>query len=245
MKVRAGVAYIAAGVLLAACGSEVSPDAFLSAQASLAGNGGSLASSPSGAALTAAGPSGAAGPAAGPMDGAGSGGGSAPGGGAPRHGASASVSASGSASPGHAPNPTSTHRAAQSSSAGSTAPQACTRTATTPSVKVCPHDGLHDGQTVTVEGWGFKPNTQLAVAECRDAGQSTSLADCNINSVVTYSPGAKVTSDADGHVGPLRIIVNKAFKEVNCGTESCLIAISEPTLNPDPKDEGDVHLHFV
>ncbi|MDQ1374523.1 MAG: Neocarzinostatin family [Actinomycetota bacterium] len=115
---------------------------------------------------------------------------------------------------------------------------------TGPTVRVTPHAGLGDTQTVTVEGWHFKPNTTLAVAECRDRGASTNLGDCNINNVLTYQPGAKVTSDASGHVGPLQITVKKTFKRVNCGTEKCLVAISEPALNPDPADEGDQYITF-
>lgn len=115
---------------------------------------------------------------------------------------------------------------------------------TLPTVVVTPHTGLSDVQTVTVEGFHFKPNTLLAVAECHDRGLNTGLPDCNINNVITYSPGAKVHSDANGHVGPLQITVRKTFKSVNCGTVKCLVAISEPTLQPDPSDEGDQYIHF-
>jgi hypothetical protein len=31
---------------------------------------------------------------------------------------------------------------------------------------------------------------------------------------------------------------------VDCGTEKCLVAISEPRLDPDPSDEGDQYIHF-
>jgi hypothetical protein len=113
---------------------------------------------------------------------------------------------------------------------------------TLPTVVVTPHTGLGGVQTVTVEGFHFKPNTLLAVAECRDRGQNTGLPDCNINNVLTYSPGAKVRSDAN--VGPVQITVRKTFKSVNCATDKCLVAISEPTLRPDPADEGDEYIHF-
>lgn len=84
----------------------------------------------------------------------------------------------------------------------------------------------------------------LAVAECHDRGTETNLSDCNINNVLTYAPGRKVKSDANGHVGPLQIVVAKTFKSVNCGTQKCLVAISEPALNPDPADEGDQYIKF-
>lgn len=113
-----------------------------------------------------------------------------------------------------------------------------------PRVTVTPHDGLSSVQTVTVEGFGFKPNQLLAVAECHDRGLATGLPDCNINNVITYAPGAKVHSDANGHVGPLQITVRKTFKSVDCGTVKCLVAISEPTLQPDVSDEGDQYIHF-
>jgi hypothetical protein len=116
---------------------------------------------------------------------------------------------------------------------------------TLPTVVVTPHTGLSGVQTVTVEGFHFKPNTLLAVAECHDRGQHTNLPDCNIDNVITYAPGAKVHSDANGHVGPLQITVRKTFKAVNCGTQKCLLAISEPALQPDPADEGDQYIHFA
>jgi hypothetical protein len=113
-----------------------------------------------------------------------------------------------------------------------------------PTVSVSPHTALRDGQTVTVEGFGFAPNTLLAVAECRDRGTDTNLSDCNINSVITYAPGKRVRSDANGHVGPLQLGVSKSFKSVDCATERCLVAISEPRLDPDPADEGDQYIKF-
>jgi hypothetical protein len=113
-----------------------------------------------------------------------------------------------------------------------------------PTVSVSPHSSLRDGQTVTVEGFGFAPNTMLAVAECRDRGADTNLSDCNINSVITYAPGKRVRSDANGHVGPLQLVVAKSFKSVNCAAEKCLVAISEPRLDPDPSDEGDQYIKF-
>jgi hypothetical protein len=114
-----------------------------------------------------------------------------------------------------------------------------------PRVTVTPHTGLSGTQTVTVEGWGFSPNTTLAIAECHDRGTQTGLPDCNINNVITYSPGKKVNSDANGHVGPLQIVVAKTFKSVNCGTVKCLVAVSEPRLDPNPADEGDQYINFA
>lgn len=108
-----------------------------------------------------------------------------------------------------------------------------------------PHTGLSSTQTVTVEGWGFTPNTTLAVAECHDRGTQTGLPDCNINNVITYSPGKKVQSDGNGHVGPVQIVVAKTFKSVNCGQVKCLVAISEPRLDPNPADEGDQYIKFA
>ena len=116
---------------------------------------------------------------------------------------------------------------------------------TGPRVTVTPHTGLSSTQTVTVEGWGFTPNTTLAVAECHDRGTQTGLPDCNINNVITYSPGKKVQSDGNGHVGPVQIVVAKTFKSVNCGQVKCLVAISEPRLDPNPADEGDQYIKFA
>ena len=116
-----------------------------------------------------------------------------------------------------------------------------------PRVTVTPHLGLKDGQTVTVEGFGFKANTTLVVAECRDRGLNTNQSDCNVHvNLLTGSYGAakKVQSDGNGHVAPVQLVVAKTFKTINCGTERCLVAISEPTLQPDPSDEGDQYIHF-
>ncbi|HZC73330.1 MAG TPA: neocarzinostatin apoprotein domain-containing protein [Jatrophihabitans sp.] len=245
MNVRAGVAWIAAAALLAACGSEVPPDEFFRAQGGLmAVNGSTISTTASAAAPSTVAPSGASTHRAGSTGGGPVGTHNTAGSGADGHAAPGSTVAPGSATSTHA-QPTPPGSAGPSAGASRPPTPTCTRTSTTPSVEVCPHDGLHDGQTVTVQGWNFTPNTALAIAECRDAGQSTNLSDCNIDSVVTYSPGAKVKSDADGHVGPMRITVDKTFKEINCATQSCLIAISEPTLNPDPNDEGDVRLEFA
>jgi neocarzinostatin family protein len=117
-----------------------------------------------------------------------------------------------------------------------------------PTVTVSPHGGLHDGQTVTVAGSGFSPHTTLVVAQCLDRGQSTNQSDCNVHvNLVTGSYGAakKVVSDSNGHVGPVQLVVAKSFKSVNCATQKCLIAISEPTLRPDPADEGDHYITFA
>jgi hypothetical protein len=150
---------------------------------------------------------------------------------------------SGTPAPGHTSTSPAAHpstKSGQPHSSTSSAPQP-----SLPSVVVTPHNGLGNVQTVTVEGFHFKPNTLLAVAECRDRGQDTNLPDCNINNVITYAPGKKVRSDANGHVGPIQITVRKTFKEIDCGGVKCLVAISEPALRPDPADEGDQYIHFA
>ena len=166
-----------------------------------------------------------------------------------------SGSNSASGHPGSSGTPTqsrSSHPGQHSSSTPTGGGGGGTRTSTAPAhhppagprVTVTPNSGLSDVQTVTVEGFGFKPNTLLAVAECHDRGLDTGLPDCNINNVITYSPGAKVRSDGNGHVGPLQITVRKTFKSVDCGSVKCLVAISEPTLRPDTSDEGDHYIYF-
>jgi hypothetical protein len=227
MRMRAGVALLAVSCLAAACSSSNTPS----------GNG------------TSAPPRGLAG-----TPGSASASATASGSATPGRHRSASRTASGSASGSavtatgavHSTTPAA-HRSTQPAPRTS-APHGSSSTKPAPSgptVTVTPHTGLSNGRTVTVEGWHFKPNTTLAIAECRDRGADTNLSDCNINNVVTYAPGRKMTSDANGHVGPLQIRVNKTFKQVNCATEACLVAVSEPTLNPDPADEGDEYIHFV
>lgn len=114
-----------------------------------------------------------------------------------------------------------------------------------PTVVVTPHSGLSSVQTVTVEGFHFKPNTLLVVAECQDRGLQTNQDDCNISNILTFAPGARVHSDANGHVAPVQITVRKTFKSVDCGAVKCLVAISQPTLQPHPENEGDQYIHFA
>lgn len=231
MRMRAGVALLAVSLLAAACSASNSPS----------GNGASapprgLAGTPGPASLSAPGSAGASGS-------------TTPG----RHRsagrtASATASATATATGGQHSTTPAAHRSTSSvprTSAPHTSTSTKPRPPSGPTVTVTPHTGLSNGQTVTVEGWHFKPHTNLAIAECRDRGVDTNLSDCNINNVVTYAPGKKVTSDANGHVGPVQIRVNKTFKQVNCATVACLVAISEPALNPDPADEGDEYIHFV
>lgn len=229
MRMRAGVALLAVSLLAAACSASNSPS----------GNGASapprgLAGTPGSASLSAPGSAGASGS-------------TTPG----RHRSAsrtASASATATATGGQHSTTPATHRSTSSvprTSAPHTSTSTKPRPPSGPTVTVTPHTGLSNGQTVTVEGWHFKPHTNLAIAECRDRGVDTNLSDCNINNVVTYAPGKKVTSDANGHVGPVQIRVNKTFKQVNCATVACLVAISEPALNPDPADEGDEYIHFV
>jgi hypothetical protein len=167
-----------------------------------------------------------------------------------RHKSGPTSSSSPSNHPVHSATPTQSHSATPTQHTSSTpggggGSHSHTPGPTLPTVVVTPHYGLSDTQTVTVEGFHFKPNQLLAVAECHDRGLATGLPDCNINNVITYSPGAKVHSDANGHVGPLQITVRKSFKSVDCGTVKCLVAISEPTLQPDVSDEGDRYIHFA
>lgn len=241
MSMRACAAVIAVG-LLAACGSQVSPEEIYGTQVGvIAANGSSVTTNPTGAATVSNGGSSAPLPTGGSSQGA-TGGAIIP---------SRSPTSGGSSGPGSSSATTTTPRAGSSSSAthattsSAPAPATCKRTATKPSVKICPHSGLHDGQTITVEGWNFKPNTTLAVAECHDRGDATGLPDCNIDNVLTYVPGAKVKSDANGHIGPVTITVKKTFKAVDCSKVKCLVAVSEPTLSPDPSDEGDQYISFA
>jgi len=170
-------------------------------------------------------------------------------GGKPRSSSSASNNPTRSNAPGGAQSSTQPAPAHSSSHAGGgTTSSATHQPPAGPRVTVTPSRGLRDGQTVTVEGFGFKPNTSLVVAQCRDRGLDTGPGDCNVHvNLLTGSYGAakKVTSDANGHVAPVRLVVAKTFKTVNCGTERCLVAISEPTLRPDPADEGDMYIHFA
>jgi hypothetical protein len=243
VSVRTSVALIAVGLpvvgLVAACGSQVSPEAFYAAQlgTGVAGHSGfptaSAASSdkaPTAGRSLPAGLSSAGSSAASTADRTQDSGAF----GTTR--TAATSSSAGHAGPSHAPS----HVATSSSAA----PAACgPPTASTPTVVVCPRSGLHDGQTVHVYASGFqnaKPTAltkALVVTECADKGNDTQQGDCGDLHFVN--------PDADGRV-ELTITVTKvvgANKNV-CGAKyKCLVSVAQPKQPPDY--EADQHITFA
>jgi hypothetical protein len=116
-------------------------------------------------------------------------------------------------------------------------------TSSTPTVVVCPHAGLHDGQTVQVYASGFqnaKPTLltkALVVVECADKSTDTKQADCG--------PLHFLNPDKNGRVSYSMTVTRIVGSNKNvCGaTYQCLISVAQPT--PKPTYEADQHISFV
>lgn len=244
-------ASLAGAWLLLACGSQVPPDVYLSAQANLG-----VATDVPTAAGSNPPPSAAGGPGAASLSlgsgatGSGAnlpGGGPLPGRGA-QHGVGATSSATshmGGRHPGsnggsQSPHPTSS--ASRSTSSGQP-PRCAPPTATTPTVVVCPSSGLHDGQTVHVYASGFQNAKRsglmpaaLVVTECADKGNDTQQADCGALHFVNPDSNGKVS---------ITITVTKVVgsnKNVCGQTYRCLVSVAQPKQPPDY--EADQHISF-
>lgn len=94
--------------------------------------------------------------------------------------------------------------------------------AATQAVSVTPATGLHDGQTVTVSGTGWTPNSgQLMIVQCPSQGASQST--CNI-------AGGKLFQKADGHGNfSVQLTVKASFGPTDCMKVQCQIAVNEGT----------------
>lgn len=104
------------------------------------------------------------------------------------------------------------------------------------SITVCPATGLHDGQTVTITGHGFRSNgingRNLVYTECKYLGENANsygASDCSIN---TSDLGASsTTSNSNGDVGPIQFTVHIKFKAIDCSTGlGCLVSVAPPVL---------------
>jgi hypothetical protein len=224
MRVRAGAALVTLG-LVAACGSQVSPEAFYAAQV------GTPAASGSDGNVSAPVPSGA--------------------GRTPTPGSTSSLGISGAATsaPARGSGSTSAHSSSSfapthAATSSTPAPPSCTRpTSSSPTVVVCPSTGLHDGQTVHVYASGFqnaKPTAltkALVVTECADKGNDTQQADCG--SLHFVNP------DAQGRVDlPITVVQVVGSNKDVCGAKyKCLISVAQPKQPPDY--EADQHISFA
>ena len=88
----------------------------------------------------------------------------------------------------------------------------------TVTLTVTPSDGLSDGQTVTVTGTGFPPNTQGTINEC---GGTILMPQCDDLINVPFN------TTANGDIPPttvtLKRIVNTGSTTFNCGAQSCAV----------------------
>lgn len=105
-----------------------------------------------------------------------------------------------------------------------------------------PCTDLSSGQTVTVQGRGFKPSLRVLAVECAYHGTATTSNDCNVNLLrlpVTRSP------NADGTV-TLTLIVQKTFRaggtSFTCaGDTHCIVAVAAPK---DTSENATAPIYF-
>jgi hypothetical protein len=108
-----------------------------------------------------------------------------------------------------------------------------TPAATTPQFTVAPATQLHDGQTVHVEGHGFRPGAQILVYECGQHSDSTG-SGCNLPGLVRVdaAPDGSVRADFVVKAGPF------GKDGVVCaavGSEPCLLSVGEASSDaPHP-----------
>ncbi|ROO88514.1 neocarzinostatin family protein [Actinocorallia herbida] len=79
-------------------------------------------------------------------------------------------------------------------------------------------EGLTEGQTITVEGSGFKPGLQgIAVGPCIE-NYTNGLDHCDLDH------GAKfVTADAKGNLEKITLELHTQFKDFDCLKQQCVI----------------------
>ena len=86
------------------------------------------------------------------------------------------------------------------------------------SLTVSPSDALSDGQTVTVTGSGFPPNTAGIIREC---GGSGAAPQCDVALIVPF------VTTATGNVPPTSVtvkrIVDAGTTTFNCGVQACAL----------------------
>jgi Neocarzinostatin family len=94
-------------------------------------------------------------------------------------------------------------------------------------VQVSPADGLADGQTVTVTGSQFPPNTQLGVVMCAQFPDRAPAGSGNCQ----LAPYTSVTTNAEGSFEvqhPVdRVFITSNGEEIDCATAAapCLVAV--------------------
>ena len=86
----------------------------------------------------------------------------------------------------------------------------------TVTLTVIPSDFLFDGQTVTVFGTGFPPNTQGTIREC---GGTAAAPDCDQTVNVPFTTTAAGTIPTTSVT--VKRIINTGSTTYNCGAQSC------------------------
>ena len=123
-----------------------------------------------------------------------------------------------------------------------TVPATTTTAGSAQKVTITPATGLHDAQTVSVSGTGYKPNEQLGVVECADKGDQTGAGDCDLGNI-------KVTNaSASGTVTGFQFTVHKGpfgGNHIVCGSPTpCLVSLAEAGVAA-PHEVATMQLAFA
>lgn len=109
------------------------------------------------------------------------------------------------------------------------------------SITVTPSSGLSDGQTVTVKGTGFAPNTQVLVLECpANATGSNGGSVCDVND----GKIGNNSSDASGNFTTTLTVKVKPSSSVDCTKQACVIQAHEG-FNPNSGQTATAPISFA
>lgn len=108
------------------------------------------------------------------------------------------------------------------------------------SITVTPNSGLSDGQTVTVKGTGFAPNTTVLVLECpANATGSNGGSVCDVND----GKIGNNKSDPSGAFTTTLTVKVKPSSSVDCTKQACVIQAHEG-FNPSTGQTATAPLSF-
>jgi hypothetical protein len=108
------------------------------------------------------------------------------------------------------------------------------------SITVSPNSGLSDGQTVTVKGTGFAPNTTVLVLECpANATGSNGGSVCDVND----GKIGNNKSDGSGNFTTTLTVKVKPSSSVDCTKQSCVVQAHEG-FNPSSGQTATAPLTF-
>lgn len=117
---------------------------------------------------------------------------------------------------------------------------------TSATITVTPWSGLSDGQTVTIRGSHFNPNTQVIIVECVNKGANTQQTNCTGNGGLLGIPSGFQPA-ADGTFTKT-FVVHKSFSGIGGGSNTCSASspciISVTEANNNPTEEADAPIIF-